>query len=250
MTIIANSSFGQFPIAVDSLYSFIKYNSIYRNKVDWNPVDNIFNENINTSKSLKDTMMCFVKVLEKLNDVHSQIYLNNEAYSYYEQYNDTISNWLRPLIEKSSNQINKIYTKQLEEKYAYILVPGMQAYEKVQINKLAQSVRNRVKISFQFQAIILVSANYLLRRIAALFNEKDGTDDAKRMASNWEVILTPFLIDLIPTNMKISHHLFSLILGGQIAVAPPQNYSRRKVVLKEPELQYIHNQHSKPSKPF
>jgi len=38
-----------------------------------------------------------------------------------------------------------------------------------------------------------VSANYLLRRIAALFNEKDGTDDGKRMASNWEVILTPFL---------------------------------------------------------
>jgi len=39
-----------------------------------------------------------------------------------------------------------------------------------------------------------------LRRIAALFNEKDGTDNekdgtdnGKRMASNWEVILTPFL---------------------------------------------------------
>jgi len=28
------------------------------------------------------------------------------------------------------------------------------------------------------------------------------------------------------------------------------HYSRRKVVLKETELQHIHNQHSKPSKPF
>jgi len=27
-------------------------------------------------------------------------------------------------------------------------------------------------------------------------------------------------------------------------------YSRRKVVLKETELQHIHNQHSKPSKPI
>jgi len=27
-------------------------------------------------------------------------------------------------------------------------------------------------------------------------------------------------------------------------------YSRRKVVLKETELQHIHNQHSKPLKPF
>jgi len=46
-----------------------------------------------------------------------------------------------------------------------------------------------------------VSANYLLRRIAALFNEKDGTDDGKRMASNWEVILTPFLKATLKKNI-------------------------------------------------
>jgi len=99
---------------------------------------------MNSSKSLKDPMKCFVKVLEKLKDVHSQIYLNNAAYSYYEQYIDTISNWLRLLIEKSSNQINKIYTKQLEEKFGYIPVPSMQAYDKVQINKLAQSLSDSI----------------------------------------------------------------------------------------------------------
>lgn len=49
-----------------------------------------------------------------------------------------------PLIKKSSNQINKIYTKQLEEKYAYILIPGMQVYDKVQINKLAQSLSDSI----------------------------------------------------------------------------------------------------------
>lgn len=144
LILTANCSVGQFPIAVDSLYSFIKYNSIHRNKVDWNKIDNIFNEDINTSKSLKDTVKCFVKVLEELNDVHSQIYLNNEAYSYYEQYDDTINNWLRPLIEKSSNQINKIYTKKFEEKYAYILIPGMQVHDKIQINKLAQSLSDSI----------------------------------------------------------------------------------------------------------
>jgi len=52
-----------------------------------------------------------------------------------------------------------------------------------------------------------MSANYLLRRIAALFNEKDGTDDGKRMASNWEVILTPFLtqyfmLELLKNDLK------------------------------------------------
>jgi len=40
-----------------------------------------------------------------------------------------------------------------------------------------------------FRPIILVLADYLLRRIAALFNEKDGMDNGKRMASNREVVL-------------------------------------------------------------
>lgn len=144
LILFVRCSFGQLPIAVDSLYSFIKFNSIHRYKVDWKNVDSDFNKNINASKTLKDTMKCFVNVLEKLNDVHSQIYLNNETYSYYAQYDDTLFNWLRPLIEKSNNQINKIYTKQLEEKYAYILVPGMSAYDKVQINKSAQSLSDSI----------------------------------------------------------------------------------------------------------
>jgi|GEM_PF-2512034 len=44
-----------------------------------------------------------------------------------------------------------------------------------------------------FRPIILALANYLLRRIVGLFNEKDSMDGGKRMASNWEVVLTPFL---------------------------------------------------------
>lgn len=41
--------------------------------------------------------------------------------------------------------------------------------------------------------IILVLANYLLRRIAALFNEKDRMDSDKRMASNREVVILSLL---------------------------------------------------------
>jgi hypothetical protein len=39
-----------------------------------------------------------------------------------------------------------------------------------------------------FRPIILEIADCLLRRIAALFNEKDGKDSGKRMASNREVV--------------------------------------------------------------
>ena len=140
LTLATNCSFGQFPISADTLYSFIKYNSIHRNKVNWAAIDIDFRNNIAASKTINDTMSCFVKVFEKLSDVHSQIYLNNKFYGYYEQYNDSTINLLRPLIEKSNNQTNKIYTEKLEEKYAYVVVPGMQVYDKVQINKLAQSL--------------------------------------------------------------------------------------------------------------
>jgi len=45
-----------------------------------------------------------------------------------------------------------------------------------------------------FRPIILLLADYLLRRIAALFNEKDGMDSDKRMASNREVVVSSLLI--------------------------------------------------------
>jgi hypothetical protein len=44
-----------------------------------------------------------------------------------------------------------------------------------------------------FRPIILLLADYLLRRIAALFNEKDGMDSGKRMASNREVVVSSLL---------------------------------------------------------
>jgi hypothetical protein len=39
----------------------------------------------------------------------------------------------------------------------------------------------------------LLLADYLLGRIAALFNEKDGMDGDKKMASNREVVISSLL---------------------------------------------------------
>jgi hypothetical protein len=44
-----------------------------------------------------------------------------------------------------------------------------------------------------FRPIILEIADYLFRRIAALFNEKDGKDSGKSMASNREVVFSLLL---------------------------------------------------------
>ena len=50
----------------------------------------------------------------------------------------------------------------------------------------------------------MASAKYLLRRIAALFNEKDRTDGGKRMTSNGKVILTPLLSQVLLQNLPDS----------------------------------------------
>ena len=137
-------SYGQFPASVDSVYTFIKYNSILRKTVDWTQIDKTFKEQIETAKSLKDTMICFVTVLEKLNDVHSQIFLNNELFANYPQFDDTTLAWLKPINDKANSLTNQIQTKIIAGKIGYIRVPSFQVYDTKQINNFAQSLADSI----------------------------------------------------------------------------------------------------------
>ncbi len=141
---ISVSLYGQFPGSTDSLYTFIKYNSILRNTVDWKSIDAHYKMNITNAKTLKDTMNCFVSVLEELNDVHSQIYLNNQYYGNYPHFHDTILTWLKPLNDKSLFQTNQIRTEWLLDKIAYVQVPSFQVYDPTQINYYAQSLYDSI----------------------------------------------------------------------------------------------------------
>jgi carboxyl-terminal processing protease len=144
LTNFTTASFGQFPAPVDSIYTFIKSNSAYRNTVDWTPIDIAFRKNLMDAKSLKDTMNCFVFVLDKLNDVHTQIFLNNQYYGNYPQFDDTILTWLKPLNDKAVSVTNKIHTQLLTNKIGYVRVPSIQAYNKKQINNYAQSLYDSI----------------------------------------------------------------------------------------------------------
>ncbi len=113
-------SFGQLPVPADSLYTFIKFNSIHRTTVDWKQIDQSFNEQIKVAKSLHDTMNCFVTVLRSLNDVHSQIYLNNQYYGHYPSVADSILGWLKPLNDKAIAGTNEIHSEILVKEIGYI----------------------------------------------------------------------------------------------------------------------------------
>ncbi|HZV68492.1 MAG TPA: S41 family peptidase [Saprospiraceae bacterium] len=137
---LTNPCTGQLPVSVDSLYTFIKYNSVHRKMVNWNSIDTAFWNRMHTARSLQDTLNGFVFVLESLKDVHSQILFNNQSYGCYPSFNDTTLTWLTPLVEKSNLVTNNIVTKYLSDDVAYISIPGIQVYGKAQINAIAEAI--------------------------------------------------------------------------------------------------------------
>lgn len=139
-----SASFAQFPVSPDSLYTFIKFNSIHRAAADWNQVDKTFNEQIKAAKSLTDTMNCFVTVLRSLKDVHSQIFYNAQYFGHYPTFEDSVLVWLRPLNDRAISLTNKIHTEIIAKEFGYIRVPGFQVYDTKQINQFAQALDDSI----------------------------------------------------------------------------------------------------------
>ncbi len=203
---IAPACFGQFPIHVDSLYTFIRYNSIWRNTVDWDQVDDTFHREIPTARSLHDTMQCFVKVLEELNDVHSQIYLNQQYYGHYPAFDEATLKHLIPLNDRAVAATNQIRTDWLASRYVYVRVPGMQVFDNGQINAFAQNLHDSIQAyasrkvkGFVIDLRLNTGGNIypMLSGLSALLG--DGvvayeTDIEGRQVRTWEIINGNFTI--------------------------------------------------------
>lgn len=143
--LIFETASAQFPANVDSVYTFIKYNSVHRLEVDWRPIDSSFAADINSAPALDDTMRCFVSVLRALNDVHSQIFLNGQYYGHYPTYDDSTLAWLKPLNERANNETNSITSSILDDQFAYLRVPGMNAWNQQGVDSLAQQLQKQLK---------------------------------------------------------------------------------------------------------
>jgi carboxyl-terminal processing protease len=135
---------GQFPVPTDSIYTFMKHQSAFRQSVDWGAVDTSFKRRLSLAKTTPDTMNCLVYVLKQLNDVHSQLYLNNQYYGHYPSFDDTALARLIPLNQRSVSLVNTIFGMMLRPDIAYIRVPGMQPRGQQAINGLAQVLYDSV----------------------------------------------------------------------------------------------------------
>jgi len=196
----------QFPVSTDSIYIFIRSNSIHRNKVNWPLIDLAFQNQLEDAASLKDTMRSFVSVLAALHDVHSQVYLNNEYYGHYPPFDDSTLARLKPLNDKASSLTNQIFTTMLPGSIAYIRVPSTQVYDKQQINAYAKSLfdsvdqysTKRIK-GFIIDLRLNGGGNVypMLTGLSALLGDNTiayETDIADNVTRKWEIRQSNFMI--------------------------------------------------------
>lgn len=141
---VKGSILAQFPVAPDVVYDFIKSNSIHRNKVDWGEVDNQFYRSVSAARSLRDTMNAFIGVLQSMDDVHSQLYLDNQYYGYWHANEGPDAARLTGLIQMAGATSGSIHSAVLENQYAYVRVPAMNAYGPDAIKQYAKMLRDSI----------------------------------------------------------------------------------------------------------
>ncbi|MCB0819270.1 MAG: hypothetical protein KDC13_01510 [Bacteroidetes bacterium] len=124
------------------MFNFIKYNSVHRNKLNWDQEHQLFDQCINSAKNTSDTMRCFVSILEHLGDVHTQMYLSGNFYGNYPELNDNERGIYSAMMKIAESHKNKPEFKTLD-KYLYILVPGYEIPPS-EIDKYAQAFYDSV----------------------------------------------------------------------------------------------------------
>lgn len=135
----------QLPVHPDSLYVFIKYNSVWNNTItDWKPVDDSFQAAIAKATSLKDTMTCYVTLLEKLNDVHSYIIYNNKYYGHYKPLDSITYLKTKPVLQRAEKEQGQFTLRMLTGNVLYIRVPAIKAFDNTTINQYAQALFDSV----------------------------------------------------------------------------------------------------------
>jgi carboxyl-terminal processing protease len=122
------STTGQIPVRIDSIYSFIKRNSIHRNDVNWADIDKGFEIKLSLARTDIDSIKSFIYVFEQLKDFHSTITYNGRQFSNYPEFDDSTLKYLMPLVNLSNQRTGSFIAKILPQNLLYLQVPGVQAW--------------------------------------------------------------------------------------------------------------------------
>lgn len=143
LTILSFAQSTSSSIPVDTLFKTIKSYSVHRENVDWNRLTKRFEAKLDSAKTADDTLKCFVFIFKELNDVHSSIYYKNKYYGHYKGVDKETAKKLKPLLDRTAQQTNKIKTELVADHYGYIQIPGFQAFGDQSVsNKVAQAIQD------------------------------------------------------------------------------------------------------------
>lgn len=136
---------GQFPAHPDSIFTFIRYNSVWSNKIqDWAPVHSSFRKQLEAARNMEDTMNSFIRVLEQLNDVHSYFIYRGKFYGYYQPLDSARHARIRPVLSQANQETDRFTTSFLPGRIAYVRVPAIQAYGADDVNRYARQLYDSV----------------------------------------------------------------------------------------------------------
>lgn len=132
----------QFPLHPDSLFQFIRSQSVHRGQVDWKLVEERFHACLAKALQTRDTMNCFVGILEIMDDVHSQLFLDGQFFGNYPVFDDSTRLRLLPLVNQSNAETNRVTIAMANRSTAYLRLPSITVGDQASIESLAQQIRD------------------------------------------------------------------------------------------------------------
>lgn len=143
LILTGTSAFCQIPVVLDSVFAVIKNKSVYRTVADWNRIEAGWKDRLRSVRNDVDSVASLTYVFEQLGDVHSFINYRGRSFANYPAFDDSTRRHLIPLVTKSQEQTGIIKTAVLQEKYAYIQVPGINAWGE-QASAYAQAIADSI----------------------------------------------------------------------------------------------------------
>ncbi|MBK9108254.1 MAG: hypothetical protein IPM92_07715 [Saprospiraceae bacterium] len=144
LLLYSNSITSQTGIPTDSLHTFIKNNSIYKNQVNWESIDSLLQLQLKQSQTDQDSVKAFSNVFKALGDVHSRIYFKGKTYNHFEGLSSYEYNAIKDLKTIADDRKNKIFRFKFLQGIVYIRIPSMDPSDSASIHKLAQSLHDSI----------------------------------------------------------------------------------------------------------
>lgn len=118
------------------IFQTVKRNSVYRQQVDWNKLENIVFKNSAIPLSFEDFQHSIKIIFSTIGDKHAALFMKGKKVSAV----DTPIALRIALVDELKRNNPQLHTKTLEDNYGYILIPSNSTKDNIQ--QLAQNIQD------------------------------------------------------------------------------------------------------------